>query len=52
MPVRAGTDIDAVGLGENRIARGDVERPNAGVAADNKKPSLSIRFQAPSGVWR
>ena len=30
----------------------NVERSGASAAAENEKPGLSVRFQAPGGVWR
>ena len=30
----------------------NVERSGASAAAENEKPGLAVRFQAPSGVWR
>ena len=45
-------NVDAVRLRENGIAYGNVERSGAGAAADDEKPGLPFRFQAPSGVWR
>ena len=52
MPIGAGVYVDAVRLRKNGIARGNVERSGDGAAAENEKPSLSFRFQTPSGIWR
>ena len=52
MPVGAGVYVDAVRLRENGVACGNVERSGAGAAAENEKPSLAFRLQAPGGVWR
>ena len=46
------TNVDAIRLRENGIACRNVERAGASAAADNQKPGLLFRFQAPSGVWR
>ena len=49
---RAGVNVDAVRLSENGIGCGNVERSGDGTAAQDEKPGLSFRLQAPSGVWR
>ena len=52
MPMAAGADVDAVGLRENGVTHGHVERSGASAAAENEKPGLAVRFQAPGGAWR
>jgi len=48
----AGVYVDAVRLHENGVTYGNVERSGASATAENEKPSLAVRSQAPSGVWR
>ena len=49
---RADMDVDAIRLHENGVTGGNVERSGAGATAENEKPSLAVRSQTPSGVWR
>ena len=44
--------VDAVRLRENGVARGDVELPGAGAAADNEQPSLALRLEVDRGARR
>ena len=48
----AGVYVDAVRLHENGVTYDNVERSGASATAENEKPGLAVRFQAPSGVWR
>jgi hypothetical protein len=49
---RTGLYVDAVRLRENGVAFRNVERSGTGTSAENEKPGLSFRLQAPGGVWR
>ena len=48
----AGVYVDAVRLHENGVTYGNVERSGASATAENEKPSLAVRSQAPTWVSR